>query len=676
LPLGVWLGAAALVFFVVGVYLPTLEAGFIWDDDVYVQENPTLGSLAGLRDIWFRLGAVPQYYPLVHTSYWLEHEVWGTQPAGYHVVNLLLHALAALLVWRLLARLSVPGAWLAAAIFAVHPVAVESVAWITERKNVLSFPLALGAILAYLRFSPPETATQPRATAGAGMRWLFYALALALFMLALASKTVTASVPAVLLVIYWWKRGVTRRDVVLLAPLFVVGLAMAGVTVWMERTFVGASGQEWDFSLVDRLLIAGRALWFYAGKLVWPHPLVFFYPRWTIDSSALWQYLYPAAAVAVIVALWLARNRVGRGPLAAVLIFAGVLAPALGFFDVYPFIFSFVADHFQYHASVALVALFAAMLSVAVRRLAPRSAWIMPLAAVMILAPLAVTAHRRTAVYHDLTTLYEDTIAANPEAWAAHVNLGYALQREGQFDEAVDHYRRALAINQRQTSVRVRLGTALFLSGKVEQGVAEIEQALAGELTDFERSIAHVHYGIMLNFQRRFDRAIEQLEKALALRPDNAGALLNLGIALWERGERGAGIERVRQSLAIHPASALAQNKLGTMLLDSDRVEESLAPLMTAVALQPANPRFREDLARARIGGGDLDGAQRELRLALELDPGSAEACYWLGVVFQRRGNLETAAAAFKAALERDRNHARAAESLRALEAARRASDG
>jgi tetratricopeptide (TPR) repeat protein len=483
-------------------------------------------------------------------------------------------------------------------------------------------------------------------------------------------------VPAVLLVIYWWKRGVTRRDVVLLAPLFVVGLAMAGVTVWMERTFVGASGQEWDFSLVDRLLIAGRALWFYAGKLVWPHPLVFFYPRWTIDSSALWQYLYPAAAVAVIVALWLARNRVGRGPLAAVLIFAGVLAPALGFFDVYPFIFSFVADHFQYHASVALVALFAAMLSVAVRRLAPRSAWIMPLAAVMILAPLAVTAHRRTAVYHDLTTLYEDTIAANPEAWAAHVNLGYALQREGQFDEAVDHYRRALAINQRQTSVRVRLGTALFLSGKVEQGVAEIEQALAGELTDFERSIAHVHYGIMLNFQRRFDRAIEQLEKALALRPDNAGALLNLGIALWERGERGAGIERVRQSLAIHPASALAQNKLGTMLLDSDRVEESLAPLMTAVALQPANPRFREDLARARIGGGDLDGAQRELRLALELDPGSAEACYWLGVVFQRRGNLETAAAAFKAALERDRNHARAAESLRALEAARRASDG
>ncbi len=221
LPLSVWLGAAAIVLLVVIVYLPTLGAGFIWDDDMYVEENPTLDSLSGLVDIWFKLGAVPQYYPLVHTSYWLEHQLWGRQPVGYHAVNLLLHAATALLAWRLLARLAVPGAWLGAALFAVHPVCVESVAWVTERKNVLSCALALGSMLAYLHFSPPELA-DARASAQAASasrgRWLWYALALVLYLGALASKTVTASLPAVLLVIYWWKRGISRRDVALLAP--------------------------------------------------------------------------------------------------------------------------------------------------------------------------------------------------------------------------------------------------------------------------------------------------------------------------------------------------------------------------------------------------------------------------------------------------------------------------
>ncbi len=187
-----------LVALVVATYWPTLSNQFIWDDDVYVENNVHLRSFAGLGQIWFKLGAVPQYYPLVHTTFWVEYHLWGLNPMGYHAVNMVLHAAAAVLVWRLLARLEVPGAWLAAALFAVHPVCVESVAWITERKNVLSLVLALGSLLAYLRFSPPQAARGP---------WAWYALALVLYVCALWSKTVTASVPAVLLVIYWWKRG-------------------------------------------------------------------------------------------------------------------------------------------------------------------------------------------------------------------------------------------------------------------------------------------------------------------------------------------------------------------------------------------------------------------------------------------------------------------------------------
>ena len=373
-----WAPGVLLVLLSAIVYWPTLGNRFVWDDDDYVQENGTLSSTAGLNAIWSDPAATPQYYPLVHTSYWIEHAFWGLNPRGYHIDNLLLHAAAALLVWRLLVCLAVPGAWLAAAIFAIHPVEVESVAWITERKNVLSCVFALSSMLAYLRFAPPTllAPTAPRNTARR-VDGAFYVLAFVLYVAALLSKTVTATVPAVLLVIYWWKQGTfSWREAARLLPFFAVGLAFSAVTISLEKTQVGAVGESWNLSPVERVLIAGRAVWFYAGKLAWPHPLIFFYPRWIIDATVAWQYLFPAAAVGAIIALWLARRRIGRGPLAALLIFMGVLTPALGFFNVYPFQYSFVADHFQYHASIALIALAAALLATANGHFTPsRKSW-------------------------------------------------------------------------------------------------------------------------------------------------------------------------------------------------------------------------------------------------------------------------------------------------------------
>src|SRR5437870_3711674 len=373
--------ALALVLLVVATYLPALRAGFIWDDDAYVTANATLRSFDGLRRIWLEPGAVPQYYPLTFTSLWLDYHLWGLHPLGYHLVNVLLHAANAILVWLVGRRLALPGAWFAAAVFAVHPVHVESVAWVTERKNVLSGALYLAAFLAYLR-------------AAGGARGA-YGLALGLFVGALLAKTVTCTLPVVLLLVLWWRNG--RVDVAPLLPFFVLGAAAGFVTAWTEGHHVGATGELWRLSLPDRCLIAGRALWFYAAKLAWPHPLAFIYARWHVDAAVWWQYLFPLAAAATVAALHLARGRIGSGPLVAALCYVATLAPAPGFVNVYPMRYSFVADHFHYLASLPPIALAAA----GATRL-PRPQVI----GAGVLLALGTLAWRQALVYRDAETIW------------------------------------------------------------------------------------------------------------------------------------------------------------------------------------------------------------------------------------------------------------------------------
>ena len=654
---------AALVALAAIVYWPTLNNGFIWDDDAYVQNNVQLRTLDGLTNIWFRLGAVPQYYPLVHTSFWLEYQAWGLYPTGYHLTNLALHMGSAILIWRLLLRLAVPGAWLAAAIFAVHPVAVESVAWVTERKNVLSCALALGSLLAYLSFNPPDDATaKSRSRPGI---WGWYALSLALFLGALLSKTVTASVPAVLLVIYWWKRGrISWRDAAPLVPFFAVGLALAYVTVWMEQTHVGAVGPEWDLSFAERSLIAGRAVWFYAGKLFFPYPLIFFYHRWTIDSAVWWQYLFPLVAVAVLVVLWLARKRVGRGPLAAALIFGGVLLPALGYFNVYPFRFSFVADHFQYHASIALIALAAAAGAVAFERWTSADSPLRVLAAGGVLLILGAITQERTRAYRDLVTLYEDTLAKNPTSWAARFNLGESLLTQGKPDQGIEEIREAVRLSPEQPWLRTGLASALFTIGQTDEAEAEFRQALADPLHDVARADALVRLGVLLAKKGNLDEAIDCFRQAIELRKDNSRAIYNYGLALSKRGDHQAGIDEVRRALAITPYDPEAQHGLGVMLSLQGKLAESLVHLEQAVALHPTSAAYREDLGSTLFTSGEVERAAQQLAEAVRLNPNSAKAHYLLGAVLAERGRHNGAIREFEAALKLDPNLPGAANSL------------
>ena len=290
------LALAAAVFL---AYQPAWQGGFIWDDDAHVR--PELQSWNGLCRIWCDLKATQQYYPLLHSAFWLEHRLWGDATLGYHLVNIALHVVAALLVAVILRRLKVPGAYLAAAIFALHPVHVESVAWITELKNTLSAVFYLSAALVYLRFDHSREKAS-------------YFLAFGLFVLGLLSKTVTATLPAALLVVFWWQRGRLswRRDVLPLLPFFALGAAAGVFTALVERKLGGAEGAAFDFTIVERCLIAGRAIWFYLGKLFWPADLIFIYPRWHVSQAVWWQYLFPLAALLLLAGLWAIRRRMAR----------------------------------------------------------------------------------------------------------------------------------------------------------------------------------------------------------------------------------------------------------------------------------------------------------------------------------------------------------------------------
>ncbi|HOW90395.1 MAG TPA: hypothetical protein PL037_08930, partial [Elusimicrobiales bacterium] len=368
------LAAALLILMTVLAYLPAIRhGGFIWDDEDNVTGNSLLRSASGLRDIWTKVGenegGTIQYYPLTYTSFWLEHRLWCLWPSGYHLNNVLLHGLNAVLLWIILLRLRVPGALLAAAVFALHPVNVESVAWITERKNVLSGLFYFLSLLSFIRFfglaDSPEEKPSSRLAGGRSS----YYLGLALFACALASKTATVTLPAAILLLIWWRTGrLGWKNVSLTAPLFLLAFLSGLVTLYVEKYPGGAMGGEWDLSAVEHILLAGRIVWFYAGKLLWPQPLMLIYPRWEISQAAWAQYLFPLSLAAVTALLWLVRKRTGRGPLAAVSFFIVTLAPLLGFVDVQYMRLSYVADHFQYLAGLGPIVLSSAAAVLAWRK--------------------------------------------------------------------------------------------------------------------------------------------------------------------------------------------------------------------------------------------------------------------------------------------------------------------
>jgi tetratricopeptide (TPR) repeat protein len=639
---------SALLLATLLAYYPAWHGGMLWDDNAHIT-TPELRSADGLWRIWFDLGATQQYYPVVHSTFWVLFKLWGSATLGYHLVNIVLHVLSAFLLALILRRLSIPGAWLAAMIFALHPVCVESVAWIAELKNTLSGAFYLGAALAYFQFDEKR---QKR----------FYALAAALFILALLSKSVTATLPAGLLIIFWWQRGTIdrRRDIIPLLPFFIVGVGGGLFTAWVERTQIGARGATFDFTVVERCLIAGRATWFYLAKLCWPADLIFIYPRWQISQDVWWQYLYPFGILALLAGLWLIRKS-SRAPLAAMLLFCGTLFPALGFFNVYPFVFSFVADHFQYLASIAIITLFAAASTNFLKRWIPRQ--ISVAAALALGGVLAVLTWNQSRQYVDAETLYQTTIDRNPSCWLAHNNLGF-LKLGGsmaEVKEGMEHFQKALELKPDYAGARMNLGTALRTMGRYAEAIAQYNEALRLEPNMPE---AHTNLGATLKAVGRTDEAIDQYHQALRLKPNLPESHLLLGEALQETGHLEEAASQIQEALRLNPEYPEAYNALGNALVRMGRLDNAIEQYQRGFQLKPDYAEAHTNLGVAYQAAGRLQDAVAQHKEALRLRPDFPEAYVNLGKALQMVQRFDEAVAQYREAIKRDPNYTGAYNAL------------
>ena len=609
------LAGLLLLLAVVLVYQSVGHAGYVWDDSVLVVKNPCVVGPLGLKEVWTTKEA--DLCPLTITTFWAEHKLWGLAPLPYHLVNVLLHAAGAILLWRVLLSLRVPGAWLGAALWALHPVQVESVAWIAEMKNTLSGVFFLLAVLFFLR-----ALGSSGLDGGAGRRWLV-ALTWLCAAMAMASKTSAMVLPVVLCLLAWWQEGRWRwRTLLELGPVFLLALAAGSLSLWTQSTPSAAGGlaqvvRSWP----QRLAVAGDVVWFYLGKLAWPHPLMIVYPLWEIDTRRWSTFLPLLAVLAVLCVLWRQR-RAWRttGGLLAGAYFLAALLPVLGLVEIRDFRHSFVFDHFQYLASMGPLALVGA----GVVRVLPGRGWQSTVGAVLLLA-LGLTSWQRTRVYESQETLWKDTLAKNPHCWVGYENLGPALLKSGRLDEAIVQLQEGLKINPPDVLWIGcdHLGVALLQKGRVDEAIVLFQRAKQSNPADVT---CYNDLGNALRRKGRLDEAFVQYQEALKIDPRVALTHNNLGVVLRQKGQVDEAIMQYQEALKIDPGNAQSYNNLGNALMQKGRVEEAITQYREAMKIDPDNAANHHNLGVILARRGRLDEAVAQLQEAVRLKPDDREA--------------------------------------------------
>lgn len=649
----------ALVALTIATHWPALSAGFVWDDDEHFVKNPTITGAEGFRSIWTSL-ELPVYYPLTFSAFRVIYRLWGTNPLPYHAVTLALHTVGTVLLFFALRRLQVRGAWVAAALWAVHPVNIESVAWATELKNTLSGAWFFGSILCFLRYEEE-------------LKWKWFAGALVCFAAALLSKSSTVILPAVLLLCAWWQRErVTWADVKRSLPFFALSLVCSVIAIQAQVTEKVSEGaaRDWSLRLPERLIVSGKDIVFYVWKTVWPYHLAFVYPRWSHDARTLTEWLPLMSVVAVGIILWRFR-RVGWGRAGIFALGYSVVAllPVLGFFDQYYYRYSFVADHFQYLASVGIIALVASGVTSWLQR---RPVQVGTCGVSLVV--LGVLSWQRCGVFHDPETLWLDTIARNPACWMARNNLGGMYLEQGRLDETIEQLREGLQYKTNDGGVYNNLGTALFRQGKMNDAVIQYEQAVKIQ-PDY--ADAHYNLGNALAELGKRDEAVSQYQEALRLRPDYAEAHYNLANALVNLGRPAEAVEHYRQTLRFAPNDVDACYSLAGLLAQVGNLVEAAAQYEQALQLKPdfvdahynlantlmrlgrardAIPHYREalalkpdlvpaqfNLATALLGEGNAEEAIQHYQQVLTLKPDFAQTYYKLGVAWAKLGKFDNA---------------------------------
>ena len=634
-------GAMLLGALVVVAYLPALGAGFVWDDVIFV-EAAVVHEWSGLWNIWFSPADIEReghYWPVVYTSFWLEHKLWGLAPLGYHAVNVLLHLVNVLLIWRLLGRLAAPGAWVVAAVFAVHPLHVESVAWVIERKDVLSALFYLTAALTWIRFTE---APRPGR----------YLLALGLFTAGLLSKSIVVTLPAALLIQHWWQAGrITRTDLTRLAPFFAVALVVtaADLTFYTSREPLALG-----YSLVERVLIAARALWFYVGKLLWPTNLAVIYPLWEVRVAdpAAWTYVLGAAALAAL--LWFGRRRFGRGPLAGALFFAVTLSPVLGFVDYGYMQFSLVADRFQYLAGLGVLAVIVGAAAHGAHRMPAGGRRVAAGGLAVVLALLSTLTWLQTGIYRDGVTLFSHIVAHNPDARDAHLNLVGPLADAGRLDEALAAARIGVERRPDNADAYANLGRVLVLLERLDEADSILRTALGLEP---RHATAYQNLGEALRKRGRYGEAIEMYGNALEADPDLAPSHAGLGIALFASERHEAALAALERALALDPDAPSAGDIslfAGRAARATGRLDAAGAHFRRAAALEPAGAAPLMELSNLLSARSRRAEAEEYLRRARETQPNDPVAFHVIGEGLRTAGRRDDAVASYREALRID----------------------
>ena len=536
-----WLLAIVLVVFTILAYEPVWHAGFVWDDDVLILGNPLIQASDGLYRFWCTTEP-PDYWPLTSTAWWVEWRLWGSAAMGYHVANVLLHAANAILVWMILRRLKIPGAWLAALVFAVHPVNVATVAWVSEQKNTLSLFFYATAILLFLKFDE-------------GGRWRWYGLSLAAFLLALLSKTSVVMLPVVLWGCVWWRHGrVRRQDFLRIGPFVALSLALGVVSVWFHynRALVLGGLTDQTGNVLSRVAAAGWALWFYLYKAALPWNLCAIYPKWNVDASHWVSYIPGLILVGGLALFWWKRQTWGRPVFFGLGYFVVTLLPVLGFFYISFHAYSWVADPWQYGAIAAPIALMVAAGGAICRRIGDRGIYVGVLASVAVVTVLGVATWTRSCVYENSETLWRDTVSRNPNAWVAHYNLGNALEQAGWIQDAVTHYELAVRLKPDYVEAHINLAFVLLQVGRVDDAIGHLEQAVRINPDSVEG-----HYDLGNTYLRmgRVQDAIGHYEQALRIKPDYTEAHHALGLLLAREGKLDEAISHLQSALKLEPDS-------------------------------------------------------------------------------------------------------------------------
>lgn len=577
-----WKWGAILVAAVLAAYFPVAFSGYIWDDVTVVFGNPVIIGPLGLKEIWTTHAA--DICPLTLTTFWLEYQLWGSVPFPYHIVNLLQHATSAVLLWFVLRRLQIPGAWLGAAFWALHPVEVESVAWISEMKNTQSGVFYLLTILFYLKSLTPG----PAATR-------HYALTLLFAAMAMASKSSTVVLPVVLGLAAWWvQRRWDWRNLIKLAPLFLFSLAAGLVSLWTQKAHL----QMFDDPQIvrpwpERFAEAGYAIWFYLGKLIWPHPLVTIYPRPHVDPAQILSWFPTLAVIALLAVLWLKRNTAARPLFFTFTYFVIALLPILGLLDNTIFVYALVFDHFQYLASMGPLALAGAALYRLKNYASPRN--IAALQTVLLLL-LGLTTLRQTFAYITEEHLWKNTLAFYPDNGAAHYSLGVVHEQQKREEAAVEQFRAALKNSPNSAVVRNSLGRALANIGHTDEA---IQLLFASLQTNPENATLHNNLGKVYLQTGRIDEALAQFRQSLALEPDKAEGHYSLGTGLAKKGELDASITEFRRAIELNPRDSMSRNNLGVQLLRKGEVIEAIGQFQQALLINPDDASARGNLEQA-----------------------------------------------------------------------------